>query len=518
MQNRRYADPDGADELGRLDADAIDSVRQEAWPRARSADEMHEALHALGVVSDGEAAATEGWLALAAAPRRRRAGNPADDCRCRRFDAGLWVAAEWLPQLRALHPRGHRSVDRRAGVGVGRRPGRPRRRAARPAARSSRRPRSDPGRRARRDLAGAGRGHRRRAVGAAARGLRAAGPLHAGGPGRRARRVVRAPSAGTHPSLHAEAPAPRDRAGRAARLHALPVRMAARRRRDAGQRSGGAGRRAGAARGLRGAGGAVGSRDPAGARARLLDRVARRPVHRRPHPVDAAASARGRRAQRRHGLAARDADPAAAASPRRRSGAAARRRRRTTPGSARARAASSTTSRRTARRSSTRSPTARGCCAAELEDALADLVARGRVHCDSYAGLRALLLPASKRSASSARRRRGAALFGIEDAGRWALVRHAEPADAAAASSPADRGRLARRPTKRMPSSTSPAPCCGATASSPGACSSASRAGCRRGATWFASTAGSRRAASFAAAASSPACPASSSRCRRRSA
>ncbi|MEO7710874.1 MAG: ATP-dependent DNA helicase, partial [Caldimonas sp.] len=72
----------------------------------------------------------------------------------------------------------------------------------------------------------------------------------------------------------------------------------------------------------------------------------------------------------------------------------------------------------------------------ELEDALAGLVARGRVHCDSYAGLRALLLPASKRSASSARRRRGAALFGIEDAGRWALVRQVEPLDAATAGEP----------------------------------------------------------------------------------
>ena len=152
----------------------------------------------------------------------------------------------------------------------------------------------------------------------------------------------------------------------------------------------------------------------------------------------------------------------------------------------------------------------------ELEDALADLVARGRVHCDSYAGLRALLLPASKRSAPSARRRRGAALFGIEDAGRWALVRQAEPIDAAPAAR--DRSRRPRRPTTRMPSSTSPARCCAATASSPGACSSASRAGCRRGATWCASTAGSRRAARSAAGASSPACPASSSRCRRRSA
>lgn len=59
----------------------------------------------------------------------------------------------------------------------------------------------------------------------------------------------------------------------------------------------------------------------------------------------------------------------------------------------------------------------------ELEDTLAELVARGRVHCDSYAGLRALLVPASKRPSAHHGRRRRAALFGIEDAGRWALIR-----------------------------------------------------------------------------------------------
>lgn len=59
----------------------------------------------------------------------------------------------------------------------------------------------------------------------------------------------------------------------------------------------------------------------------------------------------------------------------------------------------------------------------ELEDALAELVARGRVHCDSYAGLRALLVPASKRAPASSSRRRRHSLFGIQDAGRWALVR-----------------------------------------------------------------------------------------------
>src|SRR5690606_25434321 len=60
----------------------------------------------------------------------------------------------------------------------------------------------------------------------------------------------------------------------------------------------------------------------------------------------------------------------------------------------------------------------------ELEDALAELVARGRLHCDSFAGLRALLVPASKRPSAVSRRGRRVALFGIQDAGRWTLTRH----------------------------------------------------------------------------------------------
>jgi ATP-dependent Lhr-like helicase len=60
----------------------------------------------------------------------------------------------------------------------------------------------------------------------------------------------------------------------------------------------------------------------------------------------------------------------------------------------------------------------------ELEDALAELVARGRVHCDSFAGLRALLVPQAKRPhAFGGRRGRRPAVFGIQDAGRWTLTR-----------------------------------------------------------------------------------------------
>ncbi len=59
----------------------------------------------------------------------------------------------------------------------------------------------------------------------------------------------------------------------------------------------------------------------------------------------------------------------------------------------------------------------------ELEDALAELVARGRASCDSFSGLRALLLPAAKKPANFGRRGRRAALMGIADAGRWSLIR-----------------------------------------------------------------------------------------------
>ena len=59
----------------------------------------------------------------------------------------------------------------------------------------------------------------------------------------------------------------------------------------------------------------------------------------------------------------------------------------------------------------------------ELEDALGELVAAGRASADSFAGLRALLLPAAKREAPRHRRMRRHVFGGIEDAGRWSLVR-----------------------------------------------------------------------------------------------
>jgi len=70
---------------------------------------------------------------------------------------------------------------------------------------------------------------------------------------------------------------------------------------------------------------------------------------------------------------------------------------------------------------------------AELEEALGELVAMGLVHADSFAGLRALLLPADRRAGTrrraSGRPARGRALLGMADSGRWTLVRRAAAAE-----------------------------------------------------------------------------------------
>lgn len=67
----------------------------------------------------------------------------------------------------------------------------------------------------------------------------------------------------------------------------------------------------------------------------------------------------------------------------------------------------------------------------ELENALAELVAQGLVSCDSFAGLRALVMPADKRD-KLRRRSPGGRDPAMDDAGRWALTRRPRPLPAPA--------------------------------------------------------------------------------------
>ena len=115
---RRWLDDDAATTFGSLDIAAIERVRGEAWPEAVNADEMHDALLGLGFVGDDEAARGPGWSALLEAlAQARRAARVVPLARAAKQDAagalpathGMWIAAERLPQFDAVHPGAPRS-------------------------------------------------------------------------------------------------------------------------------------------------------------------------------------------------------------------------------------------------------------------------------------------------------------------------------------------------------------------------------------------------------------------------
>nr|WP_208645400.1 DEAD/DEAH box helicase [Paraburkholderia aromaticivorans] len=98
--SRRWTDPSSADDLGALDAGAIESVRDEAWPQARNIDEMHEALTGLACITEAEARHHEGWpawlAALADAGRASRLQFASGDA--------VWLPVERLTCFEALYP------------------------------------------------------------------------------------------------------------------------------------------------------------------------------------------------------------------------------------------------------------------------------------------------------------------------------------------------------------------------------------------------------------------------------
>ncbi|HEX2139526.1 MAG TPA: ATP-dependent DNA helicase, partial [Woeseiaceae bacterium] len=106
VRQRGVLGPEDAAALGRLDTQAIAKVRDEAWPEPRTADELHDALLVAGFLTavEGEAGRTEalefGWHhlfgELLGQRRAARLQAPGGDV--------LWVAAERLDWFRHLWP------------------------------------------------------------------------------------------------------------------------------------------------------------------------------------------------------------------------------------------------------------------------------------------------------------------------------------------------------------------------------------------------------------------------------
>jgi ATP-dependent helicase Lhr and Lhr-like helicase len=98
VMSRRWLDPDTASDLGQLDAAAIARVREEAWPDPANADELHDALVWLGFLTEPEAATSHWseWLSDLAHERRvTRVGT---------IERKFWVTAERLPHFQAVWP------------------------------------------------------------------------------------------------------------------------------------------------------------------------------------------------------------------------------------------------------------------------------------------------------------------------------------------------------------------------------------------------------------------------------
>jgi ATP-dependent Lhr-like helicase len=96
---RRWHDPRSASELGRLDPEAIARVSAEAWPDPENAEELHDSLLWLSCLTEAEARAAESWSKwleeLTGQKRVARLNTPG---------AMLWIPAERLGQFRAVWP------------------------------------------------------------------------------------------------------------------------------------------------------------------------------------------------------------------------------------------------------------------------------------------------------------------------------------------------------------------------------------------------------------------------------
>ena len=112
IQARRHLTVEQAADLGRLDPDAIERVRSEAWPDSRDEDELHDALVVLGFMAPEETGEPERSMFPKEAGERERSmfdGLVADG-RASTYTtpggASVWVSAERVGELSLAIPGG----------------------------------------------------------------------------------------------------------------------------------------------------------------------------------------------------------------------------------------------------------------------------------------------------------------------------------------------------------------------------------------------------------------------------
>ena len=100
---RRFSDPADTAQLARLDPAAVTRVRTEAWPAVTDADELHEALMLAGVMTEQEGSGANplqsngrAWLSRLMQEQRVAVLHSRKQT--------LWVCVERLPQVEAIYP------------------------------------------------------------------------------------------------------------------------------------------------------------------------------------------------------------------------------------------------------------------------------------------------------------------------------------------------------------------------------------------------------------------------------
>jgi ATP-dependent Lhr-like helicase len=108
VYTRRASERNGSDGLGILDSAAIDKVQRDAWPEATNADELHDALMLLAVMTRDEVQRTVHHEANGSGAEQLlnelMTANRATQLRA--GEKRFWVAAERLPMLQTIYPEG----------------------------------------------------------------------------------------------------------------------------------------------------------------------------------------------------------------------------------------------------------------------------------------------------------------------------------------------------------------------------------------------------------------------------